>query len=90
MILRRPPQAAHSLRSEENTRASRAAHRRGLAVVPALGAAGVSHGIYTSYTRTRMPTVPLRYPDLPAELEGLKILHLSDIHNRAVRPARRS
>ena len=53
---------------------------RGLAVVPALGAAGVSHGIYTSYTRTRMPTVPLRYPDLPADLEGLKILHLSDIH----------
>ena len=54
--------------------------RRGLAVVPALGAVGVSHGIYTSYTRTRMPTVPLRYPDLPAELEGLKILHLSDMH----------
>ena len=27
-----------------------------------------------------MPVVPLRYPDLPAELEGLKILHLSDIH----------
>ena len=53
---------------------------RGLAVVPALGTVGVSHGIYTSYTRTRMPTVPLRYPDLPAELEGLKILHLSDIH----------
>ena len=45
-----------------------------------LGAAGVSHGIYTSYTRTRMPTVPLRYPDLPADLEGLKILHLSDMH----------
>ena len=53
---------------------------RGLAVVPALGTVGVSHGIYTSYTRTRMPTVPLRYPALPAELEGLKILHLSDIH----------
>ena len=53
---------------------------RGLAVVPALGAVGVSHGIYTSYTRTRMPVVPVRYPDLPAELEGLKILHLSDIH----------
>ena len=53
---------------------------RGLAVVPALGAASVSHGIYTSYTRARMPTVPLRYPDLPADLEGLKILHLSDIH----------
>ena len=53
---------------------------RGLAVVPALGAAGVSHGIYTSYTRVRMPEVPLCYPDLPAALEGLKILHLSDIH----------
>ncbi len=53
---------------------------RGLAVVPALGAAGVSHGIYTSYTRVRMPVVPLCYPDLPADLEGLKILHLSDIH----------
>ena len=28
MILRRPPQVAHALRSEENTRASRAAHPR--------------------------------------------------------------
>ena len=28
MILRRPPQAAHALRSEENTRASRVAQRR--------------------------------------------------------------
>ena len=53
---------------------------RGLAVVPALGVASISHGIYTSYTHARMPTVPLCYPDLPAALEGLKILHLSDIH----------
>lgn len=52
----------------------------GLAVVPALGAASVSYGIYTSYTRARMPVVPLCYPDLPADLEGLKILHISDIH----------
>ena len=54
--------------------------RHSLAVVPALGAVGVSHGIYTSCTRARMPTVPLHYPDLPTELEGLKILLLSDIH----------
>ena len=53
---------------------------RGLAVVPALGAASISQGIYASQTGARLPTVPLYYPNLPAELEGLKILQISDIH----------
>ena len=54
--------------------------RRSLIAVPALGIAGVSHGIYTAATATRLPTIPLSYPNLPADLEGLKILQISDMH----------
>jgi predicted MPP superfamily phosphohydrolase len=54
--------------------------RRSLAVVPALGVAGVGHGIYASGAQTRIPVIPLNYPHLPADLEGLKILQISDMH----------
>ena len=54
--------------------------RRSLAVVPTLGVAGVGHGIYTSSTDTRLPVIPLHYPQLPPALEGLRILQISDMH----------
>ena len=54
--------------------------RRSLAIAPVLGFGGVGHGIYTSGTETRLHVVPLHFPHLPAELEGLKILQISDMH----------
>ncbi len=54
--------------------------RRSLGLVPVLGAVGVSHGIYASSARVRLPMVPLRFPELPPPLEGLRILQISDVH----------
>lgn len=54
--------------------------RHSLAVVPALGVAGVGHGIHSSGAQTHIPVIPLNYPHLPADLEGLKILQISDMH----------
>jgi predicted MPP superfamily phosphohydrolase len=54
--------------------------RRSLAIVPALGAAGVSHGLYSAHTQARIPEIPLSYPGLPPALEGLKIMQISDLH----------
>ncbi len=54
--------------------------RAALASVPALTTAGVADGIIASDTPARIPMLPLSFPELPAPLEGLKILHLSDLH----------
>ena len=54
--------------------------RRSLAIAPAIGVAGVGHGVYKSAATTHLPAVPLAFANLPSELEGLKILQISDIH----------
>jgi hypothetical protein len=50
------------------------------AALPALAIGAAGAGVAGSYGRTRFPIVPLYYRDLPGALEGLRILHLSDIH----------
>lgn len=50
------------------------------AALPLLTVSAAGAGVAQSYGRTRFPNVPLHYPELPADLEGLRILHLSDIH----------
>ncbi len=54
--------------------------RRGLAAVPALTTLTAAGGMFYSATPARIPCHDLAFPALPAELEGLKLLHLSDIH----------
>jgi predicted MPP superfamily phosphohydrolase len=54
--------------------------RRALAAVPALTTAGAAGGMASSATPAHIPQIPLSFPSLPEALEGLKILHLSDIH----------
>lgn len=51
-----------------------------LAAVPALAAVGATSGLISASTRARIRTIPLKYANLPASLEGLKIFHLTDIH----------
>lgn len=48
--------------------------------IPGLAVAASGYGIASSYRDVTVPTVPMRYPNLPPNLEGLRILHLSDIH----------
>lgn len=46
----------------------------------AFGAAGLVGAVNSSLASVRFPEIPLSWPDLPRELDGLRILHLSDIH----------
>lgn len=48
--------------------------------LPALTVAAAAGGVLQSYGGTRFPNVELAYKGLPADLEGLRILHLSDVH----------
>ena len=62
MILRRPPQAAHSLMSEENTRASRVAQRRRLPQDAAPSAADGSATGWAATMRSRVRARGARTP----------------------------
>ena len=37
-------------------------------------------GLAKSFEEIRTPIVRLRYPQLPPDLDGLTIIHLSDLH----------
>lgn len=50
------------------------------AALPAIAAAPGAIGLATAKGAPTMPVVRLRFPDLHPDLEGLKILHLSDLH----------
>ncbi|MBE0645789.1 MAG: metallophosphoesterase [Bacteroidetes bacterium] len=50
------------------------------AAFPILAIAAGGKGLATAYSEPRMPVIPLHYPDLPAGLEGLRILHITDVH----------
>lgn len=52
----------------------------GLAAMPLVSAGAAAGGTLQSIQTPRIPRVPLFYPDLPADLQGLRILHLSDLH----------
>ncbi len=52
----------------------------GAAAFPLLAVGAGITGIFQSGGRVRLPEITLGYDDLPASLEGLRILHLSDIH----------
>lgn len=54
--------------------------RCGLAAVPLAVSAAATGGIARSGQRPRLPEVRLRFPDLPADLEGLRVLQVSDAH----------
>lgn len=53
---------------------------KGAVVIPGTLLAANAWGLADAWSAVHIPTVPLRYPNLPAELRGLRILHLSDIH----------
>lgn len=50
------------------------------AVFPVLAIAAGGTGLASAYSDPRMPVIPLHYPKLPAALEGLRILHITDVH----------
>ncbi|MEO5931587.1 MAG: metallophosphoesterase [Candidatus Kapaibacterium sp.] len=48
--------------------------------IPAVTFASAGFGLLSSHGAVRMPEMEMRFPDLHPALEGLRILHLSDIH----------
>jgi predicted MPP superfamily phosphohydrolase len=68
--------------------ARRAFLQAGAAALP-VGTMGVSGvGFSAAQTPPRIPLVRLRFPELPPDLDGLRILHLSDLHLGAAMHAR--
>ena len=51
-----------------------------LAALPLVSASAAATGTLQSTQTPRIPEISLHYPKLPADLEGLRILHLSDLH----------
>jgi len=50
------------------------------AALPVFSISGGVSGMANSFEEIRTPVIRLRFPHLPADLSGLKILHLSDLH----------
>ncbi len=54
--------------------------RAGLTAIPLATCSAAAGGTLQSTQSPGIPEIPLRYPDLPPALQGLRILHLSDLH----------
>ncbi|MDB4943623.1 MAG: metallophosphoesterase [Labilithrix sp.] len=54
--------------------------RAGAAALPTMAAATGASGFASARSRPRLPVVTMRYDDLHPDLEGFRILHLSDVH----------
>ena len=50
------------------------------AVFPALALTAGGSGLVAATREPRTPVIPLHYPQLPPGLEGLRILHITDVH----------
>ncbi len=52
----------------------------GVAMVPAAAIGASGDGLVSARAPTKVVPIPMRFPDLPNDLEGLRILQLSDLH----------
>ena len=50
------------------------------AILPLTATSAMGAGFGASFSRTRIPQIPMALPGLPDALDGYKILHLSDLH----------
>ena len=80
---RPPPEelAAHTLNDAvPESPGRRRFLRAGLAALPLVSATTAAAGTLRSAQTPSIPLIPLHFPDLPEDLEGLRIFHLSDLH----------
>ncbi len=83
LVLSSPVLLAHKIWSRidpPSAPARRAFLGRALATVPLAGVGGVTYGLARSSSGADLREIPLHFANLPAPLEGLRILHISDIH----------
>ncbi len=67
-------------RTDEKVISRRALLRFGTASLPALAATAGVNGLVDARRDPKMPIVRVRWPNLHPDLDGLRILHLSDLH----------
>jgi predicted MPP superfamily phosphohydrolase len=77
-LLRRRDKRSHDFTEVDRRR--RAVVMTTAAAFPAVAMIGAGTGVVRSIAAVRFPEVPLYFPDLPADLDGLRVLHLSDPH----------
>jgi len=58
----------------------RAMMRASVSILPLSAASAGISGLAAAPDEVRVPVIKMRFPDLHPDLEGLKILHLSDLH----------
>lgn len=79
-----PPLPPESVMQESERPSSHLSRRRFIELstgaVPLVALASGSSGVVMAAQPQHMPLIEMKWPDLPPALEGLKILHLSDIH----------
>jgi len=86
MFLTRPrgpksePPTAVSTSASKRRVTRRGIIRAGAASLPLMAAATGASGFASAKERPRMPVVRMRYEGLHPDLEGFRILHLSDLH----------
>ncbi|HVH11098.1 MAG TPA: metallophosphoesterase [Gemmatimonadales bacterium] len=79
-MLRRPPGPAAAAAALDAPLSRRRFLARATYSYAAAGAALSSYGIWSAYRLPEVTRRTLLFPDLPAGLEGLTVLHLSDLH----------
>src|SRR5438105_3536747 len=67
-------------KSQEVDLTRRSMVTKAAAVIPAATVAAAGYGVIYSYVPVRMPNIPLYFPNLPSDFDGLRVLHLSDLH----------
>lgn len=65
---------------ERVDRSRRSLLTTGAAIIPAFAIGTSSHGMLSSGNSVEFPNVELFFDDLPPGLDGLRVLHMSDIH----------
>jgi hypothetical protein len=77
--LRARPKAVETP-SKQAVLTRRALFEGGLAALPVASFGATAHARIAANAPARLPIIPLRFADLPPQLEGLRILQISDAH----------
>ena len=72
--------AAHKLASSDRAVPRRQVLKGGVVMMPAVALSASGGGLILANTPPRVPIVKMRFPNLAPDLEGLRILQLSDLH----------
>lgn len=83
LMRRGKPVAKNEATTNENGKVDRSRRRivvGGAAVIPAAALAAGGWGLVSSFADPKFKDIPLTFKTLPAALDGLRVLHLTDLH----------